>query len=613
MISFDIFKRQHKTKKPLKRSMIGLLLMAWLLPLMLIVLIMLGFIFAMLSEQIEKTISLSADKAVEICEVQMEEAIKASKNASYMSTVKESYGDYLENGDKDELYKQITNFLNQQYKYDESFLCTMLFFLDGPDQVYHTYNTYMDNNTSSGGYKRVEYFRSQVMELVMEKGKSLETGVEFVEYEGHLYLIRNIIGSDYIPYAMIVIELDVSSTFQSINTIWGMERYDIFIDGASLLGTQMSRPIDESQLLTITPGSVYSWKQNYAYVYKVISEGEGQNIAFFAELDSQAVFSELYMLRYIIILFGGFSIPLVLLIYFFFDNRVTKPMGKLIEASKQIRNGHYGFVITDEGNSKEFVYLNEAYNMMSIELQHQFEQIYLEELALRDAEIDALQSQINPHFLNNTLEIINWENRKSGNEKVCGMIEALSTMLNFNLNREKQHFITLSEELTYVDAYIYIISKRFESRFAAEREIDESLLKIEVPRLIIQPIVENAVEHGISARRRGKVKIRIYGEADKLMIEITNDGALSLKDEERIRYLLNPEVDNKQKKGKKEKHISLGIKNVNRRLKIIYGEECGLSIRSNEQEQTVSTLVLKKQIDLKQNEKDFIYPNPYIV
>ena len=112
------------------------------------------------------------------------------------------------------------------------------------------------------------------------------------------------------------------------------------------------------------------------------------------------------------------------------------------------------------------------FNTMSLKLKDQFEKIYVEEIALRDANIHALQSQINPHFLNNTLEIINWEARMDGNEQVSKMIEALSTMLGATLNREKRDQISLKEELEYVDAYLYIIECRFRDRFECTRTIE---------------------------------------------------------------------------------------------------------------------------------------------
>ena len=147
--------------------------------------------------------------------------------------------------------------------------------------------------------------------------------------------------------------------------------------------------------------------------------------------------------------------------------------------------------------------------------------------------------------------------------------------------------VPLSEELSYVDAYLLIIQQRFGSRLRVKKNIDYSILWVEVPRLIIQPIIENAVEHGMDAKNQGRVTLDIYAVGDKVHIDVTNNGKMSDEDREKISYLLGADYNDV-----KARTTSLGIRNVNRRLKIIYGEECGLTIGSNEEGFTVSTIIL---------------------
>ena len=175
-----------------------------------------------------------------------------------------------------------------------------------------------------------------------------------------------------------------------------------------------------------------------------------------------------------------------------------------------------------------------------------------------------------------------------GNYKVNGMIEALSTILNATMNRKQEHHIPLAEELSYADAYFFIISTRLGERFQIVKKIDESLLQVPVPRLIIQPIIENAVEHGMNGQNQGIVTLHIFSEGDKLYIEIKNKGRLSKEDEEKINTLLNEESDTEN-----ERSTSLGIRNVDRRLKIIYGNDCGLTIKNDKEDSTVSTIIVK--------------------
>lgn len=180
----------------------------------------------------------------------------------------------------------------------------------------------------------------------------------------------------------------------------------------------------------------------------------------------------------------------------------------------------------------------------------------------------------------------------NGNRKVSSMIEALSTMLEATMNRKNIQLIPLSEELSYVDAYLYIIGQRFGENFSCRKDIDESLLSVKVPRLIIQPIIENAVEHGMNIREGGQVSLRVFRRDDKLYIEVMDNGVLTGKDKDKIYKLLNE----KQEEADKQSSLSLGIRNVNERLKIIYGEECGLTIVSNAQGNTVSTIIVKTEL-----------------
>lgn len=577
--------KEKKKKAPLKWSMVAMLLLGWLLPLMLIAFCLLYFVSSMVSAQIEKTIHISADKAVEICNMQMGEIVTASKNASYISTVRESYSNYKNDGNRQNLYNEVTAFLNEQYKYNSSFLCTMLFFLEEPEDIFYTYNTYQDNNMGSSGYDRVQFFQNNVQEDMIAFSSELDTGMMLKEVGGHIYLVRNLVNNLFRPYGMIVMELEPYNIFNSLESIWGILNYEIFVDGHPILDTGVGNEFDINKLLYITDKSVYVHTENHAYVYNVSQEGK-QTVSYLMELDAQTIIDDLFMIRYLSILVLIFVIPLIIMIVRFFYNKVTRPISKLVNAATEIALGNYGLEVEGESNSEEFAYLERAFNTMSRELKYQFEKIYLEELALKDANIMALQSQINPHFLNNTLEIINWEARMNGNDKVSSMIEALSTMLDATMNRKQRRFVTLEEELSYVNAYFFITGKRYGDRFQVKWDVDESLLHLEVPILIIQPIVENAVEHGIANNRSGNVELHIYRKEDIIYIEVVNDGKLDQKDKEKIEFLLGND-----RKQDEERHVSLGIRNVDRRLKIIYGEDCGLSIRG-EGERTISTIKL---------------------
>lgn len=571
-------KKTGKSKQ-LKWSMIKMLTIGWFLPLFLISFIMLFFVSNRMNEQLKDTIVTSADKAIEICQIRLNEAMAASKDASYIPSIKESYAEYLQNGDEKKLNREVLQFVEQQYRFNTDFNMTFLYFIDDPDNYCVTYQGL---NT----YANVQALTNYAKEEIARISKDLDTDIAFVNINGRIYMVRNIVDSTFTPFAVIVMELNTKNIFGSLESIWGYSEGDVFIDGESIFHIYEEDPLKEIIKERIMASPSYYNEEGGSFVYKRLESGR-HKIAYAITLDKTAITDETVTVKYLLMLLAVFMVPLIIVVFVFFHLSVNKPIGALRRAYKEIEKENYGYHIEAVEQHEEFADLDEAFNSMSDKLQYQFEKIYLEELALRDANIMALQSQINPHFLNNTLEIINWEARMAENYRVSAMIEALSTMLEATMNRKREQMIPLSEEMSYADAYLYIISQRFGEKLEVTKEIDERYFSVPVPRLIIQPILENAIEHGMTFRRQGKLKISIYGKGDKLFIEVMNNGKLTQEDRIKIDELLNDDDT-------KEIHsLSLGIRNVNKRLKIIYGPECGLTIKSNNENDTISTIIVK--------------------
>lgn len=239
----------------------------------------------------------------------------------------------------------------------------------------------------------------------------------------------------------------------------------------------------------------------------------------------------------------------------------------------------------------EFQYMKERFDSMSAQVKYLFDYVYDEKLARKDAQIQALQAQINPHFLNNTLEMMNWQARMSGDVIVSKMIESLGTVLDYRMNRANVKEIHLAEELQCIDAYFYIMSMRFGQRLQIEKEIDEELLYIMVPPLILQPIVENAIVHGVETVKNGVIRLKVYHDGENAYLEVRNTGkAMTKEARERIQAIL--EGNEEQIPKDTGRHTSIGIQNVNRRIRLVYGEEYGLTIVQDENLETVSTITI---------------------
>lgn len=567
-----------------------MLLFGWFFPLLMLIFIIIFLVTGNINNQVEHTIMSSLEKSVEIMQIQLKDCETASKNASYMGVIAESYAVYLRDNDNNAFRNDVENFLAQQYKYNDNCKSAELIVLDNTEEVY-----YALNNRNGGTYQDIVFFHANAIDKILRVAQTLDTGTTLVGVEGRVYMIRNLVDSKFTPYAVLALELDRDSLMQSYNGVWGYQDAVLYWNKEQLVAGEGSLE-DELQEYAagVTPDRdrVYVRKSGaYSYAYRRMRI-YGGTMELVIRIDNGVTHAETAtMLCFFFILFI-FMIPLVVLMMLFFHRKVTVPLRELITAADMVREGKLGIQMENQEDNEEFYHMKDSFNHMSLQLKNQFDKIYLEEIALRDAKIMALQSQINPHFLNNTLEIINWEARLNGNYKVSGMIEALSTMLGETMNRNEKQFHSMAEEMAYADAYLYIIAQRFGSKFQCTKQIDERLLDVQVPRLIIQPIVENAVEHGMDITRQGRLTIRLYErEDDYLCIEVEDNGHLTREKRDKIDRLLSQNADLTD-----EKRVSLGIRNVDQRLKMIYGADCGLFVTGSEQDYTISTILIKKVI-----------------
>ena len=559
-----------KRRNSLKWQMLRVLALGWFVPLTAIVVAFLVVVSGRIDRQSQRLITTSMEKAADISILRLLDCIDSSKDASYLSYITDYWSEYKESGDSGKLYNDVTTFLSAHYKYDPSFDITVLIFTDEPETLYYTGNT-----TGRGSVTRYKFFKEQVQEKALSISENLDTRTEFFAMGGHVYMIRNLIGRGFKRYAVLVMEINPQEVFESLKSVWEYRGMDISFKEDKLYSE--GDYAGSQDIITCTRKSV---------------DGE---FTFSVAYDGTAVGLEKRSINITFMILIVFLIPLILLLFYFFNKRINKPITTLTAASKKIAEGEYGEVVEQpKGQSGEIADLTRNFNKMSIKLGEQFNRIFVEEIALRDANIHALQSQINPHFLNNTLEIINWEARMNGQEKVSSMIEALSTMMSATMDRNRQSLIALSEELEYVNAYIYIIKCRYQDRFVYEENIDKALLPVKVPRLIIQPVIENAVEYSYSEDGIRRVRMEIEGtcEGEKvdMRIRIINPGVPSDEDVAKIKELLTDDMDIKPME---ERSTRIGIRNVHRRLRMLYGSESRLTIETDGNGNTISTIFVK--------------------
>ncbi len=573
--------KRAKRRGSLKWNMIVLLLVCWVLPVVLVVSFSGIYITNTVQKQTREMILSSTQSALDTTKSRVNSAVTASLALSYNPGMLDTWlQDYWRDNNYYQFALTANTLLSQQYRYDDKFIGAFLLMNDAEE---HTFN--VSDNLQ---YSEMLQFWRTMKEPVKARCDQLGTGIAFMQEGEHLYLVRNLLTSSYYKYGILILEVDTTYLFGDMEGVPFTDGYCVWLGDTvhhSKNGVQMAWD-DALQASAVEYGEV----NGVTAVYGQIKE-RNYPMRYIMPVNMQLVYGQLQSTKIILIALCIILLPLLGIVLLFFYKKVTQPMDKFMLAAKKIEEGNFGTHLdADDLASAEFGYLGDSFNNMSDKLQYQFERIYKEELALRDARIMALQSQINPHFLNNTLEIINWEARLSGDIKVCKMIEALSTMLSAAMDRNARPLVHLSEELMYVDSYLYIIRERLGKRLAIFKEIDEDLLDCFVPRLVLQPIIENAVEHGVNPTRQGIITIRAYQKDGKLYLEIENDAALSEEDQRRIEALLCDEVAPEGYGS-----TSLGIRNVNQRLRILYGNDCGLLVEMTNEGKTLSRICIQIQ------------------
>lgn len=262
---------------------------------------------------------------------------------------------------------------------------------------------------------------------------------------------------------------------------------------------------------------------------------------------------------------------------------VTGPVQKLVKSMSKVKTGNFQINLSYKRND-EFAFLISEYKRMVSEIKDLIERLYISELEnkkaeliikdaelkIKDAELKALQAQINPHFLYNTLDSINWLAFEYNAPDISTMVKSLSNFFRYSLNKGS-NIITFEDELKQVESYLKIQKIRFLDKLDYIIDVEPTILQCYTVKLILQPIVENSIVHGIEKIKTGG-HILLSGRIvdGKIVIKISDNGVGT--DCEKMNSLLEDSKNNQS---------SFGLKNVNLRIKQFYGEEFGLSFSSN--------------------------------
>ncbi|REE88507.1 histidine kinase/DNA gyrase B/HSP90-like ATPase [Paenibacillus taihuensis] len=288
---------------------------------------------------------------------------------------------------------------------------------------------------------------------------------------------------------------------------------------------------------------------------------------------------------------------LLLLFSFRFVNSVTQPILKLTQSARELSRGNFQKPI-EISNNDDMAFLARTLDNMRLNIGNLFDEIqskaqleydlHKHKLMLKESELKSLQSQINPHFLFNTLNMLSKEAFLAGADKTSELISSVAGMLRYNLRRMDSR-VSLRDEVNVLEEYLTIQKARFDDRLRVVREIDEAALNIEVPILILQPLAENVFIYAIEpSEDGGTLTLRIMQDEENVIVQVEDTG--QGMSEEQIEKLLS-DADTSAYKGHS---TGIGIRNVLHRLQLFYGVDDIIAIESVIGEGTCITLKLPR-------------------
>lgn len=265
--------------------------------------------------------------------------------------------------------------------------------------------------------------------------------------------------------------------------------------------------------------------------------------------------------------------------------KMSYGVNKLASEMKDLKYGNFDKEAVLVESTDEIELLSRTFKDMKSELNELVNKTFRLKISEREASIKALQSQISPHFLYNALDSINWNLLEKEDYETSEILVALSDMLRYSINDSKR-IVKVYEEFEQIENYLKIQKERFGDRFDYFINLDDDVKNKSIPKMIVQPVVENSISHGLENHKNGILKISAKKEDNAVIIEVYDTGCGMNKQKlESLREQINIKT---QIEDAEDFHI--GLANVNARIKYIYGENSGLYIDSVEGEYTIVTI-----------------------
>ena len=286
-------------------------------------------------------------------------------------------------------------------------------------------------------------------------------------------------------------------------------------------------------------------------------------------------------------------IVLSIIVSYYIPQSITRPIRKISEVTDQVAKGNLS-VRSGVKAGAEVKVLSDSVNSMIDKIDELVEQVKTEQIRLRKAEFELLHAQINPHFLYNTLDTIVWLAEAGEEKQVVSMVESLSEFFRASLNQGKD-IVLIEEEIKHVRSYLEIQQVRYQDIMEYEIDVPEELDNYLIPKITIQPLVENALYHGIKNKRGlGKIKISGHKCDDYFVLKVEDNGiGMTPQRLEQVCSAIELKIPSEQD--------IYGLYNVNERIRLNFGEEYGITIKSEHMEGTSVAIKLPCTIEIKKS------------
>jgi two-component system sensor histidine kinase YesM len=464
-----------------------------------------------------------------------------------------------------------------------------------------------DNNS---GFQNIwskypDITKTEVYRRTLHSNQWVMTGPDSDYYSGKHYQFINIAlrlsdwkSSDNQLLGIVVLSVDEDSIYHSCNQTGNdAERTDSFnfiynrqgqivsFPIKKYLGRKINRPETKSGSMTNQAilkfiNKVHLFGNRQLIINQLQREKNSWTIV--NVIDQNYLFNQMYWMQRLNIIFAVLAVLFSVLIITYVTGTLTHSTHKIIAAMNLARKGELSVQVNLD-TKDEIAVIGSHFNQMIAQIQQLMEEIKLATAREKEAEIKALVAQINPHFLYNILDSINWMAIEKDEHEISQMIESLANILRYSVN-DSNWVVMLQEEAEWLKQYLYLLQNHFEYSFVSVITFETEILTLKIYKLLLQPLVENAIIHGFKGRESGgvlKVTGMRMGEFIKIVVEDNGKGM----SRDTLELIAKDIQERRSFSG-------IGIKNVSNRLRIYYGKDATLNFSSQIGMGTTVTLIL---------------------